>query len=238
MAPPPSTTPSSSSDQPQPTRTIPTDQYNNKNPLIHYTALGVTPLAILGLFLPPRRLDFRALMLGGVALWGTNQLAHDYSGKSFGERFSSRLSYLSDGGLPEKAKETRERLREEKEHRAKLRALRDEMIRSGAAEAKGPGLEGWTEEQKKALLVAYQKQRKEEEAKAREEKSILDKIWMGDASSDWKEKRDQKEREALKEGGAGYLGLITDQISEVFSGKKADQGDASKKETGEDDENR
>ncbi|KAI1131921.1 hypothetical protein F5Y10DRAFT_232239 [Nemania abortiva] len=230
--PPPS---SESQSQPQTTK-APVDQYNNTNPLKHTVALGVTPLALIALALPPRRLDLRAVILGGVAIWGTNQLTHDYSGKSFAQRFSSRMASMSGLELPEKAKETQARLREEKWRRERLRALRDEMVSSGAVTVKGPGMEGWTDDQKRALLEAYEKERREggprrgqEESKT--EKGILQRIWMGDATPDWKEKRDQKEREALQEGGGGYWGLITDQIAEVWNGGKKNEGDASKGKT-------
>ncbi|KAH8162124.1 hypothetical protein CIB48_g6127 [Xylaria polymorpha] len=190
--------------QSQPQTNSPTgDQYNNKNPMIHTVALGVTPLALLALFLPPRRLDLRAMMLGGVATWGTNQLAHDYTEKSFVQRFSSRMASLMGTELPEKAKATQTRLREEKERREKLRALREDMIRSGAAPPKGEGLEGWTEDQKRALLTAYERQRREEQqhglrVDVGKEKGILEKLWMGDAAPDWKEKRDQREKERCR----------------------------------------
>ncbi|KAI0969688.1 hypothetical protein F4678DRAFT_151177 [Xylaria arbuscula] len=210
------------------------DQHsNNKNPLIHTVALGVTPLALLALFLPPRRLDLRATMLGGVALWGTNQLAQDYSGKSFAQRFSSRMALLAGTELPEKAKATQARLRDEKERRERLRALREEMIQSGRAPAE---VESWTEGHKRALLEAYERQRTQGtvEAVAGEKKGVLEKIWMGDAAPDWKEKRDQREKEALQEGGGGYLGLITEQISEVWGGGKKNEGDASEDRPGDD----
>ncbi|KAI0490809.1 hypothetical protein F4859DRAFT_24152 [Xylaria cf. heliscus] len=233
------TIPPSPESQSQPQTNGPSvDKYNNKNPLIHTVALGVTPLAILALFLPPRRLDLRAMLLGGVAIWGTNQLAHDFTGKSFAERFNSRMISISGTELPEKAKVTQARLREERERREKLRALREEMIRSGAVKASGEGLEGWTEDQKRALLEAYERQRREElqghGADGGKEKGVLEKIWMGNATPDWKEKRDKREKEALQEGGGGYLGLITDQIAEVWGGKKTDEGDVSKGKKGED----
>jgi hypothetical protein len=207
---------------------------------VHTVALGVTPLALLALFLPPRRLDARAVILGGVALWGTNQIAHDYTGKSFAQRFSSRMQAMSGTELPEKAKITQIRLREEKERKAKLQALRDEMVRSGGGSAEtattaaeGP-VEGWSEEQKKALLEAYETLRRDNDGKGKgeeEKKGVIEKIWMGNASPDWKEKRDRKEQEALQEGGGGYWGLITDQLAEVWSGGKKDEGEASKEKS-------
>ncbi|KAI1365330.1 hypothetical protein F5Y08DRAFT_352826 [Xylaria arbuscula] len=214
------------------------DQYNNQNPLIHNVALGVTPLALLALCLPPRRLDLRAMMLGGVALWGTNQLVHDYSGRSFAQRFSSRMEALAGTELPEKAKATQTRLREEKERSQRLRVLRDEMIKAGAAPA---ALETWSEAHKRALLEAYERERRGETAVVGKEqegdKGILEKIWMGNAPPDWKEARDRREKEALQEGGGGYLGLITDQIAEVWGGgkkKEEEGGESSKGQTSED----
>lgn len=179
-------------------------------------------------------------MLGAVALWGTNRLTYDYTGKSSVQRFSSRMGLLAGTELPEKAKATQARLREDKERREKLRALREEMIRSGAVTAKGEGLVGWSDEQKRTLLEAYEKQRREGqqggqtppvEGGGKTEQNLIGKIWMGDASPDWKEKREQKEREALQEGGGGYWGLITDQIAEVWNGGKKDEGNAPKEKT-------
>lgn len=55
---------------------------------------------------------------------------------------------------------------------------------------------------------------------AKEDRSVLNKIWMGGEDEDWKRKRDEKEKEAL-EDGRGYGGLIMDQIWEVWNwGKK------------------
>ncbi|KAI1117294.1 hypothetical protein F5Y14DRAFT_439404 [Nemania sp. NC0429] len=233
------------------TTTRPVDKYNNANPMIHTVALGVTPLALLALCLPPRRLDLRATLLGGVALWGTNQLAHDYSGKSFAQRFSARMASLTGTELPQKAVETQARLREEKERRVALRALRDELAREG-----GGGIEGLSDEEKKRKLAELWRRRRREaeseseagerggagqgqgptvrEGRGTAERGVLEKIWMGDAEADWKEKLAQREREALREGGGGYWGLIMDQIAEVWGGGKKDEGNGSKERNGDD----
>ncbi|OTB07764.1 hypothetical protein M426DRAFT_317657 [Hypoxylon sp. CI-4A] len=208
----PTTSQSSQSSQPQPQQQQQQSQ-TNANPFVHNVALGVTPIALIALFLPPRRLDMRAALLGGVALWGTNQLVYDYSGTSTLHRVGKRMQALSGTELPDKAKETQARLRAERE-RIKLR--------EAAAAAASAGL---SDDQKR--LVEQQQQQKGE-------RGLLKKVWMGDASDDWKEKRDQREKEALSEGGGGYWGLIVDQISEVWSGgkKKEDESrdvDQSKK---------
>ncbi|KAI1449951.1 hypothetical protein F5Y02DRAFT_167580 [Annulohypoxylon stygium] len=189
----------------------PVDQYNNTNPFIHNVALGVTPIALFALFLPPRRLDFRFLILGGVTVWGTNQLVHDYTGTSTLSRFGRRIVAMSGTELPEKAKETQLRLRLERAERAR-KALEGQGVKS-------VGDVGVSEAQKKVLEELERKKIEEEE------RSLLKRVWMGDSPDDWKEKRDQREKEALSEGGGGYWGLIVDQISEVWSGGKKDVGE-------------
>ncbi|KAI8633057.1 hypothetical protein F5Y19DRAFT_286721 [Xylariaceae sp. FL1651] len=245
IPPPPPSSPPPSSSQPQPqmqTQPPPQQQlqqqqqqaaaakYNNTHPVVHAVALGVTPLALLALCLPPRRVDLRAAMLGGVALWGTNQLTHDFSGRSFAQRFSGRMAALSGTELPAQAKVAQARIREEKERRARLRAsLQEQEQKDGGS---------WTDERKRVFLEAYERQKnsqsedqdgsKAKEGEEKKKKGVLEKIWMGDADPDWKEKRDQKEKEALQEGGGGYWGLITDQIAEVWGGgKKTGEDNAS-----------
>ncbi|KAI0840019.1 hypothetical protein F5Y06DRAFT_245954 [Hypoxylon sp. FL0890] len=201
--------PPTSQPQPQPQQPQGAQQQLYHNPFVHNVALGVTPIALLALFLPPRRLDIRAVILGGVTLWGTNQLVYDYSGKSSVQRFGERLQSLAGRELPEKAKETQARLRAEKAERAR---------RLQEASARLP------EEQRRLL----EEQRKMME---KEERGLLEKIWMGDSEDDWKEKRSRREKEALSEGGGGYWRLIADQVSEVWSGKKGDEKEKDKGST-------
>ncbi|KAI2781542.1 hypothetical protein F4815DRAFT_498629 [Daldinia loculata] len=195
---------------PQPTSTstpTPTPQPPT-NPFVHNVALGVTPIALFALFLPPRRLDLRAIILGGVALWGTNQLVADYSGTSSLRRMTQRLEKMSGAELPEKAKEMQARLRAERARRAQ---------------------EGLTEEQKRMLEEHRRKGEGGKEKEKEKGRGLLERVWMGDSGEDWKAKRDQREKEALSEGGGGYWSLIADQVSEVWNqGKKKKDGDEEK----------
>ncbi|KAI1375206.1 hypothetical protein F4677DRAFT_423539 [Hypoxylon crocopeplum] len=188
-------------------------QQATTNPFLHNVALGVTPVALIALLLPPRRLDARAVILGGVALWGTNQLVYDYSGTSTLHRVGRRVQALSGTELPEKAKETQ----------MKLRAERARKLR----EASGAGL---SEEQRR-MLEEQERQRRGEGDKGKE-RGVLERVWMGDSGDDWKEKRDRREKEALSEGGGGYWGLIMEQISEVWSGKKKEEDGGGEKDRG------
>lgn len=50
----------------------------------------------------------------------------------------------------------------------------------------------------------------------KKERGVLEKLWMGEEGSDWKKKRDERERVALQEG-KGYADLIMEQIWEVWN---------------------
>ena len=173
--------------------TIPPPERTAENAIIHNVALGVTPIALGAMFLPPRRFDLRLIILGGVALWGTNQLVYDYTGTSslnrFGTKLGSTMGSMAGTELPEKAQRTQMLLRQERERRAAAAADQARV------EAQKDGKEGG-------------------------KNSSLEAIWMGDAGDDWKEKRAQREREALSEGGGGIWGLIMDHISDVRSSGK------------------
>ncbi|KAI1765962.1 hypothetical protein GGR53DRAFT_243109 [Hypoxylon sp. FL1150] len=222
MASPQTPSPSPSPTPPQPSQQLATTSpppnrlpHHGTHPFLHNVALGVTPISLLALFLPPRRLDLRMAVLGGVALWGTNQLVHDYSGTSTMHRIGKRLNGMMGTELPEKARETQIRLRAEKAERA--RRLQLQQRQEGA---------GLTEEQKRLLEEQRRKLEQKKDGKD-EDRGMLERVWMGDSGEDWKEKRDRREKEALREGGGGIWGLITDQISEVWSGgrKKEDEGE-------------
>ena len=68
-----------------------------------------------------------------------------------------------------------------------------------------------------------EKSRKVAEAARREraltERGIVARLWMGSEEEGWKEKRIEEERKML-ESGKGYWDMISDQISEVWNGKK------------------
>ncbi|KAH7032799.1 uncharacterized protein B0I36DRAFT_382806 [Microdochium trichocladiopsis] len=206
--PPAGPTPASSSSSSSPTNTN-TDPAAAEDAILHNVALGVTPIALGAMFLPPRRFDLRLVILGGVALWGTNQLALDYTGTSTFARMGGRLQSMAGTELPEKAQRTQMLMRQERERRAAAAADQARLDAAGrysggagAGEGKkqGGGRGGVEEEE--------------------ERKGSLEAIWMGDAEEDWKEKRARREREALQEGGGGIWGLIMDHISDVRNSGK------------------
>ncbi|KXJ92766.1 hypothetical protein Micbo1qcDRAFT_232472 [Microdochium bolleyi] len=183
----------------------PEDLAAAENRILHNVALGVTPLAMGAMFLPPRRFDLRLIILGGVALWGTNQLVYDYTGQSSVQKFGARMEGLVPGSeLPEKAQRTQMLMRQERERRAAV--ARDEARLAAAGRGVGAdGQKGGSGGQEGGKDGA---------------KGSLEAIWMGDAEEDWKERRAQREKAALQEGGGGIWGLIVDHISDVRSSGK------------------
>lgn len=76
---------------------------------------------------------------------------------------------------------------------------------------------------REAALPEAERKMKEEERR-KKELGVIDRLWMGGESENWKEERAKKEKEALDDG-RGYQGLIMDQIWEVWTGKKAGSDD-------------
>ena len=68
------------------------------------------------------------------------------------------------------------------------------------------------------------KEKREQEGKIPKETGLLKRLWMGQETEGWKERRLQEEREALKDG-RGYSGLIMDQVWEVWNQKKSESND-------------
>ena len=60
--------------------------------------------------------------------------------------------------------------------------------------------------------------------RAKQERGMLKRVWMGEEGDDWVEERKRKEREALEEG-RGYGGLIFDYVKEAFGMKDDDEDD-------------
>ncbi|KAI0016057.1 hypothetical protein F4780DRAFT_761195 [Xylariomycetidae sp. FL0641] len=142
----------------------------------------LTPVAAVALALPPRRLDLRSVALGGVVLYGANQLVSASGGETTATRLQRRMLHFTGQALPEKAQRTREALLREREQ--------------------------------KRRRLAEDKDHPAEDKK--QQKGVLEKVWMGAESDDWEQKRGERERRALAEGGGGYWGLITDHVSEAW----------------------
>ncbi|KAE9373942.1 hypothetical protein N431DRAFT_439033 [Stipitochalara longipes BDJ] len=183
-------TPQTPSSQPPPRTTF--DASSRAN-LVHNISLGALIVCPIIILLPPRKLDIYTLGLLSGMFAGGNQLSKEYTGTSILQRFGNRLESVSGRELPPKAREMQARLKEEKARRA----------------------DGIESVRRKGEELA-ERSRVEKEKKEKEDRGLLEKVWMGSEGEDWKAKRDQREKEALEEG-KGYGGLIVDQIWEVWN---------------------
>jgi hypothetical protein len=187
--------------------------------LVHNVSLAALIVCPLVMALPPRKFDvYTGLLMTGTFLGG-NQLTWEYTGRSFLDRCKARMQAIQsmgDGSLPEKAKITQVRLREERERRERMQAV-----------FANPVVEKEKLEKVESKVLDEVRRTKEEDE--RKERGVLEKVWLGGEGDDWKAKRDKREREALEEG-RGYGGLIMDQIWEVWNWGKGKGEDVREKD--------
>ncbi|KAK0619330.1 hypothetical protein B0T14DRAFT_432060 [Immersiella caudata] len=193
--------PSSSSDQPAP--------YYGTLPALHNAALIVSVIGPIGLLLPGRTrgaFNLQNIILGSSSCWALNQLSHDYTGTSIATRSYNRWTAIgtsiqsSFDPLPTDKARANAKLMEAE--RIKMEASMDEEARKKAERAR--------------------------RERAMSERGIVGRLWMGDEEEGWKDRRMEEERKAL-ESGKGYWDMISEQIAEVWRGKK---GEEAKKEDG------
>ena len=190
--------------------------------LVHNVSIAALIVCPLVMALPPRKFDiYTGLLMTGTFLGG-NQLAWEYTGRSFLDRCKARMQAIQsmgDGSLPEKAKIMQVRLREERERRERREGMQTVYANPVAEKEKKEKVES-------KVLDEVRRTKEEEE---RRERGIIEKVWLGGEGDDWKAKRDKREREALEEG-RGYGGLIMDQIWEVWSWGKDKVEDVKEKD--------
>ncbi|KAI6475102.1 hypothetical protein MCOR17_001734 [Pyricularia oryzae] len=153
------TTPAGATQQPQQDNQQPPPPpppFNGTHPVYHYTALGVAGLGLLALALPPRTWGFRSTLLSSSVFISSNQLAHDYTGRSFVQRWSERTEKLEaaiNSGDSDETRRIKEAIRAEKlrrrealpeEERRRLEAL-------DRAKTKSSWFREWDEKEKQAL---------------------------------------------------------------------------------------
>jgi hypothetical protein len=187
--------------------------------LVHNVAFGALIVCPVLALLPPRKMDVYTLMLLFGTGFGANQLTREYSGRSIIQHASMRMqSFSSSSELPEKARIMQERLRVEKAERNRRM---EESLR-GELKGSEPAVES-------KILTALTGRTAGEKDDKKDSLSLVDKIWMGSEGPNWKQKRDQREREALEQG-KGYGDLIGEQIMEVWNWGKSGTEDIKKED--------
>ena len=200
-----------------------------RNPLLHASAIALAILCPVALLLPTRgggrakSLVQNAVLASG-GFWGVNHLATEYTGKALTARWGDRLGGVFGAGA----------------------ANKEGGAGGGRGDGKGVDGEGGkvgvfeslpTERavRNKMLIEAERKRRAEAEGREYVPRKApagwVERFWMGGEKEGWQEKRLEEERKAI-ESGKGYGGLIADQVREVWKGK-GDDGDGAGKGEGE-----
>ncbi|CEL08841.1 hypothetical protein BJX68DRAFT_263462 [Aspergillus pseudodeflectus] len=160
-----------------------------------YAAIGFLVASPILIALPPRRLDHLTVLHITAFAISANYITRERTGRSIVERIIPASSSSSSElmGLPT------ERARE---IQARLRAAQEARMRE----------------------VGIEKEELEKlKARQRQEKGVLERVWMGNEEEGWKERRLREEQKALDEG-KGYGDMIKEHIWEVWN-----WGDAKKK---------
>lgn len=152
------------------------------------TFLVASPVLIA---LPPRKLDHLTVLLSTAFCVSANHLTRERTGRSIVERIESRIASTSRA-MPIPSELPSEKARE---IQARLRAARDAQIKEGGA-------------------VGEELERLK--ARQRQEKGVLEQVWMGREEEGWKERRLREEQQALEEG-KGYGDLIKEHIWDVWT---------------------
>ncbi|KAL2829192.1 hypothetical protein BDW59DRAFT_159184 [Aspergillus cavernicola] len=188
--------------EPQPTTPSREADFQRFKNYAAITFLLASPILIA---LPPRKLDHLTVLLSTSFCISANHLTREHTGRSIVERIKSRISsssthnpspsFLSGGELPS------ERAREIQE---KVRVAREARMRE----------EGVSREEMERL-----------KARQTQDKGALERVWMGNETGGWKERRLREEQKALDEG-KGYGDLIREHIWDVWTwggdGKKGE----------------
>ncbi|EER25238.1 hypothetical protein D8B26_007853 [Coccidioides posadasii str. Silveira] len=160
-----------------------------------YASITFVVAAPILIALPPRKLDLYSVSLASAFFFSANYLTADQTGKSIMQRLGARFegqkppSIFRD--LPtERAEEVREQIRRAREAARQQEFQRQQAQKGAEKEDGGP------------VLAELGK-----------------KIWMGEETEGWKEKRMEEERKALEEG-KGYGDLIMDHIRDAIGVNK------------------
>lgn len=152
--------------------------------------------------LPPRKIDFYTFGLVAIWVFSANRVSVDRTGRSILEHAVARQRWLSSGGsgsgamaLPtEKAEHMREQLRRQ----------REEALRATSGST--------------AISAAARSGSDSQQQSGEKELGVLAQLWLGDEKHDkehWREKRLEKEREALNQG-KGYSTMIMEHIAQAW----------------------
>ncbi|KAI5290096.1 hypothetical protein KEM54_002447 [Ascosphaera aggregata] len=158
-----------------------------------YAAMAFIVASPILIAMPPRKIDFYTVSLCGAFAISANHLITERTGMGIGEQVLHRMTPNIMKHLPSERAE---------EVQAQLRARRETRMRDPNTTAE-----------------EYAKLKKRNE----QSQGVLERIWMGGETEDWKQRRLAEEAKALEQG-KGYWDLICDHVKDAFSWNKTDKG--------------
>ncbi|KKA24029.1 hypothetical protein T310_1950 [Rasamsonia emersonii CBS 393.64] len=178
----------------------------------HYAAWTFVVASPVLIALPPRKLDLYTVALSSAFVVSANHLYRERYGRGIldgiGRRFAPDINTenitINTNNTSSSSSTTGGFLNDLPSARAqeihnKLRAAREAKIREAEAS-------GVVSEEIEKLKARQQQQ----------ERSLAERIWMGNETEGWKERRLREEQKALQEG-KGYGDLILDHIWELHT---------------------
>jgi hypothetical protein len=201
-----STTDPKSPDYPPPGQPLtPIQQAANISVLKRNLAIGLLIACPILIALPPRKLDIYTFALGTTTFISLNHLQKHTTGRSFLNRIGINDHAISSSNADDDSAKKKAAAVNTWDGMPTEKARRYQQLMRDKKEAEAVG-RPWV-------------LRPLEEVKPVERKGVLESVWMGDEGSDWKQKREQKELEAM-ERGEGVGTLIQDYFAEAFGWKK------------------
>ncbi|KAF3483301.1 uncharacterized protein GIQ15_02625 [Arthroderma uncinatum] len=158
----------------------------------HYAALAFLVAAPVIIALPPRKFDLYTASLGAAFIVSANHIATERTGKGIVSHMASYLPTKKPGIFRDLPTDKAEEL-SVRMQLAKVQERELEKLRGDAV----------VDENEIGL------------------KGVAKKIWMGNETEGWEERRLEEERKALAEG-KGYADLILDYVKEAW---RMDEGD-------------
>lgn len=158
-----------------------------------YAAWTFVVAAPVLIALPPRKLDLYTAALTGAFAVSASHLYQERTGRTITDAIGAKFQSQKEKRPGMLADLPSERAQEVQ---AKLRAARDAQIRDG---------NGLVSDELEKL-----------KARQQQDRSLGERIWMGNETEGWKERRLREEQKALDEG-KGYWDLITDHIWDVWN---------------------
>ncbi|KAI5291920.1 hypothetical protein KEM52_000034 [Ascosphaera acerosa] len=157
-----------------------------------YISMGFLVASPVLIAMPPRKLDAYTVLLCGAFAISANHLITERTGMGVGEHLVRKMTPTVAKPLPSERAE---------QISAQLKAAREAQLRDP-----------------NTSVEELERLRR----RTQQSKGVLERIWMGNETDDWKQRRLEEEARALEQG-KGYWDLICDYVRDAWSTAEQEQ---------------